>query len=695
MTDPATGLSVLHVIVRAGPTNCQYNEHCLPVRTTRKVTVCSLFPADVVPPPELTLYEGDGTRRGCLRAMRRALESDTYDVVHVHAPASGLVALATYARLHRSREDLVFTVHNSWRNFRARNRLFLRLIIALFPLVVVCGQAAHASLPSRLRRRHAEKLTTVPNGVDVDRIDRVLANAGRRESPRGPGLRFVSPNRLIRVKDPLTLISVFARARSSHDQLVLLGDGKLRNRVERRCAKLGLSSNVVLTGVVPRDDVYRTMASSDLFVSTSAGEGLPVALLEAMTCGLPVVVSDIAPHREVARAAGGLPLVPVGDVAGFARAVKRLAALSTEGRAQIGRRLRRCVLESYSVEVMSHRYGTLYAELASRRSASLEQTEDTARLGAWAALTLTERLRRRIGLLVVATIVGAVVGFTVASVQSPVYKGETTVRVGQDLGVAGGEEAMQASAAVAVQYADLARREPVLGLVADAGFAETWRDLQPDVFSRVGDKNPQLVRISVYQNDRAGAARLASAVADALIVAAADLLESPGSEFVQGQVAAIEQDIRTTDAELQRLRSRLEAVGPGRHANLRGRIARLQSTLAEQRGSFGELGRIDTSDTAAVSVVDEAWTTLSPLRPTPLVLALAGAAIGALLAVAWVHLFGRPPRSRKRHGRPPTGTTDLPPVLQPHSHSLAVSRPRPRAEAEVPAEPIRTKVNRR
>jgi hypothetical protein len=64
MTDPAQGLSVLHVIVRAGPTNSQYNEHVLPVLGSRRITVCSLFPATVTPPPHLTLYQGDGTLRG-------------------------------------------------------------------------------------------------------------------------------------------------------------------------------------------------------------------------------------------------------------------------------------------------------------------------------------------------------------------------------------------------------------------------------------------------------------------------------------------------------------------------------------------------------------------------------------------------------------------------------------------------------
>ena len=67
-------LSILHVIVRAGETNSQYNEHCLPVMHERSITVCSLFPADVVAPQALRLVEGDGTTWGCFRALRRALK---------------------------------------------------------------------------------------------------------------------------------------------------------------------------------------------------------------------------------------------------------------------------------------------------------------------------------------------------------------------------------------------------------------------------------------------------------------------------------------------------------------------------------------------------------------------------------------------------------------------------------------------
>jgi hypothetical protein len=124
-SDQAAGLSVLHVVVKAGHTNSQYNEHCLPVLRERRITVCSLFPADVAVPPEITLVQGDGSALGCFRALRSALGKTAYDVVHVHAPGSAILTLAAYLVARRSRRDLVFSLHTSWPNVRPRNRFFM------------------------------------------------------------------------------------------------------------------------------------------------------------------------------------------------------------------------------------------------------------------------------------------------------------------------------------------------------------------------------------------------------------------------------------------------------------------------------------------------------------------------------------------------------------------------------------------
>lgn len=674
MNDPASGLSVLHVVVRAGPTNCQYNEHVLPVVGDRHLTVCSLFPADVTPPPGLTLHEGDGSVRGGARALRRALTSDSYDVVHVHAPASAMLTLAVYRRLRRPRADLVFTIHNSWRNFRFRNRIFLRVVLAVFPLVVVCGQAALESVPRRLVRRARGRLTVVPNGVDVDRVQRVLAGRpapSSRHSARG--FTIVSLNRLIPLKDPSTLLRAFDRVRRPGDRLVMIGDGPLRRRVETEISARRLGDCVTLTGVVPRDEVYRRLAEADLFVSTSGGEGLPVALLEAMACEVPVVVSDIPPHREVSQAAGGLPLVETRDHVGFARAIDRVRALDPLDRYAIGRHLGEVVGERFSVRAMNAAYGALYRQLVDARVAS--PTRSGRRRGRVAAdVPLGDKLKRHVLLLSVLTVLGAAAGFGIALVQAPVYKGETSVRVGP---VTADEDTLNASAALASVYADLARREPVLGPLVEASRVEDWKQLQADVYSRVGDKNPQLVEISVYANDRRRAEEMADAVAGSLEAFARRALRSSDGAFLEAQLQSLRTDIEATTRELTSARGEASSATGAAAIDARARVDELQATLTEQRSGYADLRTLDAAEAGTLSRVDEAWTVRSPLRPTPMVLAVAGAAAVLIVAVGWLHLFGRGPAPAPVG----TGATGRQPHQPTALRDLRAHRATPRAPA--------------
>lgn len=364
--DPAAGLAVLHVVIRVTPTNSQYNEHCLPVRKSRRITVVSLFPATVSVPSEIRLLEGDGTVWGCFRALRRALAASPYDVVHVHAAASGVLTLAVYLWCGRSRSDLVFTMHNSWSNFRPRNRLFLHAIAAFFPVVVVCGEAAAASLPRRLRLI-ARRLEVVPNGVDVERVDAVLAGRARPHGAASRGQRaVVSVGRLIPIKDPGVVVAAFLDIAGPQDQLVLVGGGPLAPGLAGVVRHLELPGRVRLDGVVPREQVYRTLDDAAVFVSASRGEGLPVSVLEAMACGCPVVLSDIPPHREIARLAPGTPLVAVGDVSGFGDALRQVLRLPPAERKRRGEELRQCVTEHFSVRAMNVRYGLVYREVLRR-----------------------------------------------------------------------------------------------------------------------------------------------------------------------------------------------------------------------------------------------------------------------------------------------------------------------------------------
>jgi len=126
---------------------------------------------------------------------------------------------------------------------------------------------------------------------------------------------------------------------------------------------MGLSARINIPGIIPRDDVFALLGDADLFVSASLGEGLPVAVLEAMACRCPVILSDIPPHGEIAYNAGFITLVDAKDAASFATQIERLMRMLPEERAAIGEQCRRLVEERFSMQGMQEGYLDIYEQL--------------------------------------------------------------------------------------------------------------------------------------------------------------------------------------------------------------------------------------------------------------------------------------------------------------------------------------------
>lgn len=351
-------LSILHLIVSLGESNAQYNEHCLPLRDQRDIAICSYTPAAVSVPPTIRLFEGDGTIRGFARAMDRAFSDRTYDVVHAHAPGSAAMLVFENLLRRRPMSNAVLTVHNSRESFSLRSQLLLPILFAAFPTVVFCSNAAMVSFSTGMRKL-AGDVVVVPNGVDTDRIDRVLAGAD--PVPRGADFHVVCVGRLIPRKDPHAVLQALALVADGSDRLTFIGDGRMRGEVLDAARRSGLRVDV--TGTVAREDVYRTLSNADLFVSASRHEGLPIAVLEAMACGIPVVMSDIGPHREIKARSEFPRMVPPGDVAGLAREIRRSRAMGPGERRILGAGCREIVDRRFDLASMHRRYGRVYDRL--------------------------------------------------------------------------------------------------------------------------------------------------------------------------------------------------------------------------------------------------------------------------------------------------------------------------------------------
>lgn len=356
-------LRVLHVILTVGETNSQYNEHCLPSIGSRDLAICTYFKPQLVPPSEIPMYPGDDTLRGFFRALDAALAAGEYDAVHAHAPPSGALLLAALARWSRRGlwRKLVYTVHDSYYDYPLRNKLLMLPVFASFRRVVFCGRAACDSYPALWKRLAGNRSRVVQNGADLDRVGRVTSGHVRRGED---GLfRILSVARVESVKDPWTLVSAFRRIGDDRSRMTFVGTGSLEAELGAAIRSAGLEDRVELTGLVPRDEVFLRCVDSDLFVSASLGEGLPVGVIEAMAAGCPVVLSDIPPHREVADGVDFVPFVLPGDSEGFAREILRFRDMHPDERMAIGQACRDLVYSRFGLSTMHAGYDATYREI--------------------------------------------------------------------------------------------------------------------------------------------------------------------------------------------------------------------------------------------------------------------------------------------------------------------------------------------
>jgi colanic acid/amylovoran biosynthesis glycosyltransferase len=136
---------------------------------------------------------------------------------------------------------------------------------------------------------HWSKFKIVRCGLDLSLMP--ARNPTRRLRPR-----VISVGRLVPEKGQFGLLDAFASARSRGQdaELVLVGDGPDRLRLERRIAELGLSDRVSVLGRLPEPETLAEVANSDMLVMASFIEGLPVVFMEAMAIGLPVIGPNVA-----------------------------------------------------------------------------------------------------------------------------------------------------------------------------------------------------------------------------------------------------------------------------------------------------------------------------------------------------------------------------------------------------------------
>ncbi len=178
-------------------------------------------------------------------------------------------------------------------------------------------------IESMVRERYRCESRVIPNGVVLPAIpasDHIL-----RRFSLEPGRYILLVSRLVPEKRHLDLISAFASARPAGWKLVLVGDTEKGERyVKSVLERARAVPDVVITGFQSGRNLQELYANAGLFVLPSSHEGLPIAMLEALSYGLPVVASAIPANLEVE-----LPrdhYFPLGDIPALAELITRFSA---------------------------------------------------------------------------------------------------------------------------------------------------------------------------------------------------------------------------------------------------------------------------------------------------------------------------------------------------------------------------------
>lgn len=244
----------------------------------------------------------------------------------------------------------------------------LHRLIVNGPLTSVCvcvsERARNQAISEGIR---ADKLVVIENGVRPIPRD-AAARVSLRSALDVRGKLILTVGRLVPEKAQELLIDAIAApplsGLSESLMLAIAGEGPRRAFLAERIRERGASDRCVLLG--NRDDVPALLNAADLFVLSSRTEGMPIAMMEAMSLGLPVIGTDLEGIRALIGEDAGR-IVPVGDVDGLSEAIRRTISNADEA-TEMGERAAERIRGAFTLEASLTSYLGLFRELRSGKA---------------------------------------------------------------------------------------------------------------------------------------------------------------------------------------------------------------------------------------------------------------------------------------------------------------------------------------
>lgn len=262
------------------------------------------------------------------RMLRQIIEKEQFDLIYCHTPVGAMLARLAGISARKKGTKVIYMAHGfhfysgapllNWMLYYPVEKFLSRFTDGLITINQEDFQ--------RAQKFHAGKTVLIPGvGIDLDKFQKKEPTRQEIRNKLGiPESKIIlmSVGELTKRKNHMVMIEALARLKEYDILYVICGDGPLKAQLRAKAEELGVRDRLKLLGF--RKDIAELHKAADIFVFPSLQEGLPVALMEAMASGLPIVASKIRGNEDLISNNQGGYLVNPTDSEQVAKAIEKM-----------------------------------------------------------------------------------------------------------------------------------------------------------------------------------------------------------------------------------------------------------------------------------------------------------------------------------------------------------------------------------
>lgn len=266
------------------------------------------------------------------KQLKKIITDNEFDVIHCHTPVAAMLTRLVARKARKRGTKVIYTAHG-FHFFKGAPK---KNWMIFYPIEKLCARWTDVLLTINKEdytiaknKLHAKRVEYVPGvGINLDKFTASkLSDIERNEARKALGVSendkmLLSVGELSNRKNHEVIIKAIAKLGNNSIRYFICGTGGLEEYLKKIIDDLQLTQQVKLLG--RREDIATLCNCADLFVFPSKQEGLPVALMEAMACGLPIVCSDIRGNVDLIENEKGGYLCKTTDVDAFVENIRMI-----------------------------------------------------------------------------------------------------------------------------------------------------------------------------------------------------------------------------------------------------------------------------------------------------------------------------------------------------------------------------------